>query len=333
MNDTNEERLKMELISYFNSLRYLTIRSRVVLSFSLFLISSLIVTTTHGYLSSRSIARTTVITTTTTTTFLNKSTTGRRITNTQRRLFPSMSLSISSSETSPCNYNKVFVAGGSKGVGHAIVQKLSKLGGIEVVALVRSEDSKKELDQMIGVTAVLGDALDKKKVEDAMDGCDAAITTLGGTTDDRQVDYEGNSNVIESVGKLGVERIILVTSIGCGSSKEATPPNILEVLKNVLEAKEKAENKLMDLGTTSTDDPKNWSIIRPGGLVSEPMTGQAILTEDTTVIGSIHREDVADLVIKVLYSTKTEGKVLSAVDPSIASSVASESKAIPVFEM
>jgi nucleoside-diphosphate-sugar epimerase len=82
------------------------------------------------------------------------------------------------------------------------------------VALVRGEDSKQELDQMVGVTAILGDALDTKNVYDAMDGCDAAITTLGGTTDDRRVDYEGNSNVIQSAEKLGVEKIILVTSIG-----------------------------------------------------------------------------------------------------------------------
>ena len=47
-----------------------------------------------------------------------------------------------------------------------------------------------------------------------MDGCDAAITTLGGMTGDRRVDYVGNNNVIESAGILGVQRIILVTSIG-----------------------------------------------------------------------------------------------------------------------
>ncbi|MGK3761925.1 MAG: FlaA1/EpsC-like NDP-sugar epimerase [Bacillariaceae sp.] len=122
-------------------------------------------------------------------------------------------VSSESSSSSSSKYKKVFVAGGSKGVGHAIVEKLSKRG-TEVIALVRSEESKKELDKIEGVTAILGDAFDQKGVENAMDGCDAAITTLGGTTDDRRVDYEGNNNVIESAGILGVQRIILVTSIG-----------------------------------------------------------------------------------------------------------------------
>lgn len=226
------------------------------------------------------------------------------------------------------SFQKVFVAGGTKGVGRAIVEQLSAKG-IPVVALVRREESKTELEGISSdVTAVVGDAFDQKSVENAMDGCDAAITTLGGTTDDRRVDYEGNNNVIESAGILGVQRIILVTSIGCGSSREAAPPSVFEVLKDVLAAKEKAENILMDFYTNS-----NWTIIRPGGLVSEPMTGKAILTEDNTAIGSIHREDVARLVLEALGSSKTERKVLSAIDPSITSSVAVEGRQIAEFAL
>jgi uncharacterized protein YbjT (DUF2867 family) len=229
--------------------------------------------------------------------------------------------------SSPISYKKVFVAGGTKGVGRAIVEQLSAKG-VPVVAMVRREESKADLDALEGVTAVLGDAFDQKSVENAMDGCDAAITTLGGTTEDRRVDYEGNNNVIESAGILGVQRIILVTSIGCGSSREAAPPSVFEVLKDVLAAKEKAENILIDFYTNS-----NWTIIRPGGLVSAPMTGKAILTEDKTAIGSIHREDVARLVIQALDSPNTERKVLSAIDPSITSSVAVEGKQIPAFAL
>ena len=115
--------------------------------------------------------------------------------------------------SSSSKYKKVFVAGGSKGLGHAIVEKLSKKG-TKVMALVRREESKQELDTMEGVTAFLGDAFDRKDVENAMDGCDAAITTLGGMTGDRRIDYEGNNNVIESAQMLGIQRILLVTSIG-----------------------------------------------------------------------------------------------------------------------
>lgn len=55
----------------------------------------------------------------------------------------------------------------------------------------------------------------------------------------RRVDYEGNNNVIESAGILGVTRLVLVTSVGCGDSADAAPPAVFEALKDVLQDKEK----------------------------------------------------------------------------------------------
>jgi nucleoside-diphosphate-sugar epimerase len=226
-------------------------------------------------------------------------------------------------------YKKVFVAGGSKGVGRLVVDKLVS-NGAEVVALVRSDEAVDELSALDGVTAIKGDAMDYKTVEGAMDGCDAAITTLGGghnvAEGEKYVDYVGNNNVIEAAGILGVTRVVLVTSVGCGSSKEATPPSVYEVLKDVLVQKEKAEKVLTRYYTNM-----NWTIVRPGGLVSEPPTGKAVLTEDTMAIGSIHRGDVADLVVKALSSKNTEKKILSAVDPSIESASNPEGKTCEAF--
>ena len=119
-----------------------------------------------------------------------------------------------------------------------------------------------------------------------------------------------------------------MTSIGCGSSKDATPPSVYEVLKDVLTQKSKAENVLTKYYTNM-----NWTIIRPGGLVSEPETSMAILTEDTTAIGSIHRGDVADLIVQALSSKNTEKKILSAVDPSITSSANPEGRTAEAFAL
>eukprot|EP00545_Synedropsis_sp_CCMP1620_P003204 CAMPEP_0119025418 /NCGR_PEP_ID=MMETSP1176-20130426/33710_1 /TAXON_ID=265551 /ORGANISM="Synedropsis recta cf, Strain CCMP1620" /LENGTH=284 /DNA_ID=CAMNT_0006980953 /DNA_START=79 /DNA_END=933 /DNA_ORIENTATION=- len=215
------------------------------------------------------------------------------------------------------SYKKIFVAGGSKGVGRSVVDRILEEegeGGAQVVALVRSDEAFAELNALEGVVAIQGDAFDYKSIEDSMYGCDAVISTLGGSTDDsdKRVDYTGNSNVIEAAGILGITRIVLVTSIGCGSSKEAAPPAVFEVLKDVLAAKEKAENVLIKYYTNM-----NWTIIRPGGLKSEPMTGKAVLTENALALGSIHRQDVANLVVQALNSPKTERKVLSAIDPSL----------------
>ena len=175
-------------------------------------------------------------------------------------------------------YKKVFVAGGARGVGRALIDKLVAQGS-EVVALVRREDAKEELDAIngrlrlhcsssesiitltayrcnrfppshstlpphrrlkslqnvavvTGVTAEVCDALDLKGVESVLDGCDAAISTLGGTPDgdeEKRVDYTGNRNVIESAGILGITRLVLVSSVGCGSSREAISDTVYQV--------------------------------------------------------------------------------------------------------
>lgn len=84
-----------------------------------------------------------------------------------------------------------------------------------------------------GVTAVVCDALNLKGVESALDGCDAAITTLGGAPggdEEKRVDYVGNRNVIESAGILGITRVIVVSSIGCGSSRKAINDETYKVI-------------------------------------------------------------------------------------------------------
>ncbi len=64
------------------------------------------------------------------------------------------------------SYKQVFVAGGSRGVGCLVVDKLVSTGS-NVVALVQSDESVKELSALEGVTAIWGDALDYKTVEGA----------------------------------------------------------------------------------------------------------------------------------------------------------------------
>ena len=53
-----------------------------------------------------------------------------------------------------------------------------------------------------------------------------------------------------------------------------------------------------------------YTIIRPGGLKNEAGNGQGVLTENNNVCGAIHREDVAALVVKALFSNKSDGKVI-----------------------
>ena len=59
-----------------------------------------------------------------------------------------------------------------------------------------------------------------------------------------------------------------------------------------------------------------FTIIRPGGLKTQPATGRGVLTEDVHVCGAIHREDVADLLVHALFSDKTNNKVSAGLSTS-----------------
>jgi len=216
----------------------------------------------------------------------------------------------------------IFVAGGSSGVGLEVVKQLSALG-TPVQVLARNEEKGAMLSALPGVKVFLGDASSEEDVQRAMDGSVAAITTLGGAilsqdgsrVEGKRIDYIGNSNVVEQAGILGVERIILVTSVGCGKTKDAVSPLVYKTLEYILVQKDKAER---DLRTYTNLD---WTIIRPGGLKDDAPTGSAILTEDIMGNGAINRADLAALIIKVLgASTSCTRKELTAFDPTQGSS-------------
>jgi uncharacterized protein YbjT (DUF2867 family) len=202
----------------------------------------------------------------------------------------------------------IFLAGASRGVGREIANYLRSQGKM-VKALLRSPDTQAELEAM-GIEVVMGDALDAEAVKQAMLGSpiSAVISTIGGLPKDgERADYLGNKNLIDAAVQAGVEKFILVSSIGSGNSRVALPPQALETLGAVLVEKEKAEQHLIDSGL-------NYTIIRPGGLKSEPATGNGILTENYSVSGTIHRADVAQLACRCLQSPAANNKVLSALD-------------------
>src|SRR4028119_1181423 len=203
----------------------------------------------------------------------------------------------------------IFLAGASRGVGLEIAKCLAAQK-MQVTALLRSPATSTELEAM-GIKVVTGDALDPAAMEAAMAGGEpihAVISTIGSLPKDgEKADYWGNKNLIDAAVKAGVQKFILVSSIGSGNSAAALQPQVLETLGPVLIEKEKAENHLIESGMI-------YTVIRPGGLKAAAATGNGILTEDCRVAGTIHRADVAQLVCQCLVSDSANNKVVSAVD-------------------
>ncbi len=211
----------------------------------------------------------------------------------------------------------ILLAGASRGVGREIAKLLlaNEPPSLRLVALLRNPTYEVEL-LALGAEVVMADALDRDGLETAIaqvinqgGKIDTVITTMGGVPSDQgqRADCEGNKNLIDVAIAAGVSKFILVSSIGAGDSIVALSPQVLQTLGAILKEKEKAEQHLITSGL-------NYTIIRPGGLKSEPSTGNAVLTENPRISGVIHRADVANLVCQCLASEKANHKVLSAID-------------------
>jgi nucleoside-diphosphate-sugar epimerase len=136
----------------------------------------------------------------------------------------------------------IFLAGASRGVGLEIAKCLAAQK-MQVTALLRSPATSTELEAM-GIKVVTGDALDAAAMEAAMAGGEpihAVISTIGSLPKDgERADYLGNKNLIDAAVKAGVQKFILVSSIGSGNSAGALPPQALETLRPVLIEKGKS---------------------------------------------------------------------------------------------
>jgi len=200
----------------------------------------------------------------------------------------------------------VFLAGASRGVGLEIAKRLV---GRSIPPIVLLRQPQPELEAL-GVQVRQGDAMNPDQVADAMVGSsiETVISTIGGiSAEGVRSDFVGNRNLIDAALNVGAKHFILVTSIGTGDSAIALPDSALQALGAVLKEKNLAEEHLRNSGLT-------YTIVRPGGLKSEPATGNGVLTADPSIGGIIHRADVAELISQCVNNPKSYNQTLGAVD-------------------
>ncbi|NLC36598.1 MAG: SDR family oxidoreductase [Alcaligenaceae bacterium] len=202
----------------------------------------------------------------------------------------------------------VLIFGASRGTGLLLARRL-RGQGVAVYALLRPQSDGAEL-QGLGVHVLRGDALQPEDVAQACQaagpGCDV-VSTLGGRQNGRYVDDEGNVHVIDQAVKLGINRFVLVTSIGCGDMAPFRSARAIEAFGDSVDAKTRAEDHLRRVLPDAT-------IVRPGGLLSDEATGQGWLCDDPQVHGFITRADLAGLIHHVLLDPATRGRTFAAVD-------------------
>ena len=147
-----------------------------------------------------------------------------------------------------------------------------------------------------------GDVLDLSAVEEAVQGQDAVICTLGsGQKLTGTVRSEGTKHIVKAMEKNGVQRFICQTTIGAGDSWGSLNfywKYIMFglILRNVLADHQRQEQDVRQSGL-------DWTIIRPGAFVEGKLTSNyrhGFPGTDKTSKLKISRADVAEFILKQL---------------------------------
>lgn len=190
----------------------------------------------------------------------------------------------------------IAVFGGSRGVGRLVIEQ-ALAQGHTVQALVRTPESFEIDDER--VTAVIGNVLEPNDVSACVSGAEAVVVSLGSTGNNPDnVVSQGTQNVIAAMKEAGVKRLIVVTSLGVGDSKNQVPFAFKMLMKTVLKKpmadKEIQEHYVRESGL-------DWIIVRPGGLTDGPATGDFQAGVDSSIMaGQVSRADVAAFVLQQL---------------------------------
>lgn len=208
----------------------------------------------------------------------------------------------------------VLIFGATRGTGLEVA-RLLRARGEDFVAFVRPTSNRTELEKL-NAAFVVGDAVNMDEVQAAVSSQPfrAIVSTIGCLTCEPPPDFIGNRNIVDAAVEAGVPRMILVTSLGAGDSRDAAPLMSRLFLRKILPLKEQAEEHLKASGL-------GYTIIRPGGLrpADAPITGQGYLSEDRAAFGFMHRADLAEQIVGALDDERTINKTFAAADKTIKS--------------
>ena len=146
------------------------------------------------------------------------------------------------------------------------------------------------------------EAASTEEVAEAIEGADAVVFAAGagpGSGADRKLtmDRDGAIKVLGAARAAGVERYLIVSSIGAES-----PPDGDDVFSVYVRAKAEADRAV-------AESDRAWTIVRPGALTDDPGSGRARI--DTEPFrGKVSRDDVASVLAALLHAARARRRTL-----------------------
>ena len=198
---------------------------------------------------------------------------------------------------------KIAITGASGKTGFRIAEEAVKKG-LNVRQIIRKTSTVS--DRLKNIETIRVSLDNKKELDKSLENIDALVIATGARasldlTGPAKVDALGVYRQLQSCKRVGIKRVILVSSLCTG--KFFHPLNLFGL---ILIWKKIGENFIR---SSSLD----WTIIRPGGLKeSEDIKSESIeySKEDTQIKGSIPRRLVAKCCINSLKNKESINKII-----------------------
>lgn len=202
---------------------------------------------------------------------------------------------------------KIAVFGATGDTGRNIVEQ-ALAAEHQITVLVR--DPARLSDASKKAKIIVGDVLDPLTVQETISGADAVAVSLGSRGDSPENTVsEGTKNIITAMKRHHVKRLVVVTSLGLGDSKNQVPRAFKLVMKTVMR-KTMADKELQEIFVQGSG--LDWVIVRPGELTNEPPSGEYTFGTDASIMaGKISRADVADFVLRNLSDDQFLGQAVA----------------------
>lgn len=190
---------------------------------------------------------------------------------------------------------KLLIFGASGETGRELV-KQALAQGHEVTAFVRGSTKLNDI-QRSSLKLVEGDVADATAVERAMQGQDAVLSALDSRSLKKNPKLvEGVRNIVQTMEKQGVRRLIYESALGVGDSRKRINfvfrfIIIPLVLRNAIADHEEKEAAIKQ-------SQLDWVIVRPAELTNGRHTGEYRHGESMQYGARISRADVADFMLK-----------------------------------
>lgn len=174
------------------------------------------------------------------------------------------------------------------------------LKGHDVTAFARSRAG--QASSAGNVSTITGEVTDPDRVQEAIQDHDAVLCALGAPLSSRaQVRAQGTENIASGMQKAGVTRLICVSALGVGESRDLLPWHYRFVIIPLFMRRLYNDHTLQEHHITESG--LDWTIVRPGVLSDGPRTGRyriGFTREDRPSAPKVSRADVADFMVKEL---------------------------------